>query len=280
MKNFRRALAVVLTFMLLVAGMVSSFSVSAAAEVYKCELGVNKSAVGNFQMMGFDVRNKKFYQVEALAKTTWNPEWPGHFVPNTDVYLFMRSERENEGGMIDLMPNLEKNWGSVVVFTATKSAKYHITALLDKFYDVYDNKRFYVDIQLVRGNDGAILFEKIKHDTGEVDILKKNVYIAEGESVYLLVTANSASTTNSLQNVALKHFVVTEVVEASTQPLYTTPEPETEAPDVSDTAPVPQDSRVVLPEINPIIVVALVGGVLVLTTVIIVIAIGTKKKKK
>ncbi len=278
MKNIRRTLAVILTFILLVTGMVSTFSVSAAPLAYKCELGIGKLELGQFKFVAFDISEGKFYNLEKTAKPTWSPDWPGHFVPGEDVYTVSRSEKPE--GLVDMMCDITNNWGSAVVFTAQKEAKYTVSALLDKLSGENAQGCFYVDIMLVRGSDGAILFQSKKHDKGEVDILKKGVKLAAGETLYILVTPNGASTKTSAQNVALMYFTVTEEVVVTTPELTTFPEHNSEAEETQPTGNGSNGNGNIFDGVNPIVVVGIVGGVLVLTTIIIVIAVGGKGKKK
>lgn len=279
MKNIKRTLAVILTFILLVAGMVSTFTVSAAPASYKCELGIDKIQVGQFRFLAYNISDNKFYNLETTSKPTWSPDWPGHFVPDLDVYTVSLSEKPE--GLVDMMCDLTNNWGSAVVFTAQKDGKYTVAALLDKLSGV-DGKGqcFYVDIALVKGSTGEILFEAKKHEHGEVEMLKKGVKLSKGETLYILVTPSGASTKSSAQNVALMYFSVTEEVKVTTPQLTTFPEhnttaPETEAPDNGS-----NNNANFFPEVNPIVIVGIVGGVLVLSMIVIVISINAKNKKK
>ena len=130
MKISHRILAVVITFVLLVSGAMSMLGVSAAgATVYQCDLGVNKSKSGQFEFMAYDISNKLFHTLETTAKATWSPDWPGHFVPGEEVYTVSKSELS--GALIDLMPDMNNNWGSVVAFTAPEAGSYNVVAELN-----------------------------------------------------------------------------------------------------------------------------------------------------
>ncbi|MBQ8254370.1 MAG: hypothetical protein IJY94_02570 [Clostridia bacterium] len=279
MKKIRRTLAVILTFMLLVTGMVSAFNVSAAPLSYKCELGIGKVQLGQFRFLAYNGNDNKFYALETDSKATWSPEWPGHFVPGLEVYTVSKSEKPE--GLVDMMCDLPNNWGSAVVFTSQKDAKYNVSALLDKFSGA-DGKGLccYVDIKLVKGNTGEILFETKKLDYGEVSISKSNVYLAQGETLYILVTANGASTKSSSQNVALMNFAITEVVYVTTPELTTFPEHNTTVPETDAVDGGSNGGSGFFDNANPIVIVGIVGGVLVLTTIIVVIAVAPKNKKK
>ncbi len=272
MKNTRRTLAVVLTFMVLVTGLVSSFNVSAAPAVaYECKLGIDNIKSGQFEFMAYNISDNTFHRLETASKPTWHPDWPGHFVPNQEVYVVSKSEME--GGLVDLMCDAERNWGSAVVFTAPKDYKYNIVAELDKFSGMVNGLVCYVDISLVKG-DGTVLLKYEQVEYKEIRMVQLNVQLAEGETVYILVTPNSASTKTSSQNVALMSFLVTEAPQQqqTTDPNNTTANQETTAPDNNGGGNTPAL------DLDPIIIVSIVGGVLVLTMIVLVIVLRAKKK--
>ncbi len=298
MKNFRRVFAVVLTFMLLITGLTSSFGVSAAAAtVYECDLGVDKTKSGQFEFMAFDINQQLFFSLETTSKATWSPDWPGHFVPGKDVYTVSKSEIEKDGALIDLMCDQKNNWGSAVVFTAPADGKYNVITKLKKYSGVDGNGLVcYVDILLVKGSDGTVLAKEEKLDYGEIEWTKKNVKLAANEKVYILVIPNAASTKASSQNVGLLSFSVVENVQQQTTPGETTTPDNTDAKDATapgetttpdntdanDTAaPDLKDNGDDAPasDVTPIIIVSIVGGVLLLATIIVVVVLRAKKKK-
>ncbi len=273
MKKIKRVLSVVLTIMLLVPGLLSSFNVSAAPVQYVCDLGLDKIESGQFKFMGYDVANKALVDLEPTSRPTWSPDWAGHFVPDTDVYTVMKSEKEAQGALVDLMCDVYKNYGSAVVFTAPKAGAYDIITRLWKWSGTdSNNKCFYVDIKIVKG-DGTVLTEYKKIEKQNVDIVKKNVDLAEGEQLYILITPNAASTKNGSSNVALQTFIVSEASEQQTTPTQTDNPNTTESPDTDNGG---KDSA---PALDPVIIVGIVGGVLVLAAVIVVIVLKAKKKK-
>ena len=301
MKKFSRILVVVLTFMLVVAGMASSFSVSAAgiAERFECDITIDKIKNGQFEYMAYDIANQMFYSLEEKSKATWSPDWPGHFVPNKEVYTVSKSEHSE--GLVDMMCDGERNWGSVVVFTAPKAGKYNIVTELDKFSGVDGSgKVCYVDIKLVKGGDGTVLASKEKVDFGEIDLKKLNVQLAENEKVYVLITYNAASTKYSSQNVALKMFYVTLAAEEETTPSQTTDPNETDSSGGSNIQETTDpdnggssgndDVQVTTGSnnggdngsdggVNPIVIVAIAGGVLLLAAIAVVVILRVTKKK-
>ncbi len=297
MKKFNRVFAAALTFMLLVTGLVSSFGVSAATASYQCDLDVDNIKSGQYEFMAYDIANQMFHALETKSKATWSPDWPGHFVPGTEVYTVSKSEISE--AKLDLMCDSERNWGAAVVFTAPADGKYNIVVNLNKYSGVDGNgKVCYVDVMLVKGGDGTVLREEKKLEYGTLDWKRLNVQLAANEKVYILVTPNAESTKASSQNVALNMFVVNEAPQQSTQPNAT--DPDTTDPDTT-TKPgeTNNGTNTTVPEVfdpdlgennskdndkssgvNPIVIVAIVGGVLVLATVVVVVVLNAKNKKK
>ncbi len=293
MNKFNRTLAVILTLVLFATGMVSSFN-AYAAEAYICDITINKIKNGCFEYMAYDVTNKSFYRLETEAKATWSPDWPGHFVPNKDIYTVSKSERD--GGLVDLMCNLNEKWASVVMFTAPKDGKFNIVADLVKFSGVdSDGLVCYVDVMLVKASDNTVLMKQEKIDFAEIKWVKKNVELAEGESVYIIVLPNSESTKSSSQNVALMSFIVNESVEQSSQittdpnqmttpdtttdPDTTTEPGITDVPDNTGDIENKNDGEKTSEKINPIVIAAIVGGVIILASVVTIVILNVKRKK-
>ena len=295
MKKFTRVFAAALMFMVLVTGLVSSFGVSAATASYQCDLDVGNIKSGQFEFMAYDIANQMFYELESTSKATWSPDWPGHFVPGKEIYTVSKSEIPE--AKLDLMCDPANNWGAAVVFTAPAAGKYNIVVNLNKYSGIDANgKVCYVDVVLVKGGDGSILREEKKLEYGTLDWKKLNVQLAANEKVYILVTGNAESTKSSSQNVALNMFLVNEAPQQSTKP--NTTDPDTTDPDTTDpdtTTPDTTKPGVTEPDpdnnsgnkgdngdssgVNPIVIVAIVGGVLVLATVIVVVVLNAKKKK-
>ncbi|MBO5039917.1 MAG: hypothetical protein J6D09_02330 [Clostridia bacterium] len=295
MKKFSRIFAAALMFMILVTGLVSSFGVSAATASYQCDLDVGNIKSGQFEFMAYDIANQMFYELESTSKATWSPDWPGHFVPGKEIYTVSKSEIPE--AKLDLMCDPANNWGAAVVFTAPAAGKYNIVVNLNKYSGIDANgKVCYVDVVLVKGGDGSILREEKKLEYGTLDWKKLNVQLAANEKVYILVTGNAESTKSSSQNVALNMFLVNEAPQQSTKP--NTTDPDTTDPDTTDpdtTTPDTTKPGVTEPDpdnnsgnkgdngdssgVNPIVIVAIVGGVLVLATVIVVVVLNAKKKK-
>ncbi|MBQ7779363.1 MAG: hypothetical protein IJ404_02610 [Clostridia bacterium] len=304
MKKFSRVFAAALMFMILVTGLVSSFSVSAATVSYQCDLDVGNIKSGQFEFMAYDIANQMFYELETTSKATWSPDWPGHFVPGKEVYTVSKSEISE--AKLDLMCDPERKWGAAVVFTAPAAGKYNIVVNLNKYSGVDGNgKVCYVDVMLVKGGDGTVLREEKKLEYGTLDWKKLNVQLAANEKVYILVTPNAESTKVSSQNVALTMFLVNEAPQQSTKP--NTTNPDTTDPDTTDpsgsnsqittdpsgsnsqntTTPVGSDAEVNDGDndpkssgVNPILIVGIVGGVLVLAAIAVVVILNVKNKKK
>ncbi len=236
MKKTKRILAVVLTTMLLITGLLSSFNVSAAAATYVCDLGLDKIENGQFKFMAYDATNKQFVDLEPDSRQTWSPDWPGHFVPDTGVYTLMKSEKVADGACIDMMCDLNSNWGSAVIFTAPLAGVYNLETILWKWSGPDSNEKcFYVDITIAKG-DGTVLYEKKSIGAKEEIVVEENdIALAAGETLYILITPNSASTKTNSSNVALIDFEVTAV---SQQPADTTDpgttNPGTTNPDTND----------------------------------------------
>ena len=306
MKNFKRIFAALITFVILVSSAMSMFSASAAgATVYQCDLGVNKTKSGQFEFMAYDVSAKLFHELETTAKATWSPDWPCHFVPGEDVYTVSKSELT--GALIDLMCDKNNNWGSVVAFTAPEAGSYNVVAELNKFSGKDSNGLVcYVDILLVKGGEGYFLYKEEKLDYGEVKWVKKNLELAEGEKVYILVIPNAESTKSSSQNVALNSFIVTANAKTSdsdqttgsnqtnpdqttgsnqTNPDQTTGSNQTTAPENTGaqgtTAPNNTDNNEKASNDNvmPIVIVCIVGGVLLVGSIVALVILKAKSKK-
>ena len=294
MKKINRILAVFLTLTLFVVGMASALNVS-AAEAYVCDITINKTKSGCFEYMAYDLTNKSFYRLETEAKATWSPDWPGHFVPGKSIYAVSKSERD--GALVDLMCNLNDNWGAAVVFTAPKDGKFNFVAELVKFSGVDVNGLVcYVDVMLVKASDGTVLMKEEKVDYAEIKWVKKNVELAEGEMVYILVAPNAASTKPSSQNVALVSLIVNETVQQSSQittnPDNTTKPDTTTKPDQTtkpDTTTSPDNTGDIQGnnggeespfKINPIVIASIAGGVIILASIVTVVILNAKNKKK
>ena len=275
MKKINRILAVFLTLTLFVVGMASALNVS-AAEAYVCDITINKTKSGCFEYMAYDLTNKSFYRLETEAKATWSPDWPGHFVPGKSIYAVSKSERD--GALVDLMCNLNDNWGAAVVFTAPNDGKFNVVAELKKLYASDASGTSSVDFMLIKGSTGEVLLKEEKVDQGEVKWVKKNVELLQGEQVFIIVVLNSDATRSGGHNVSLRSLLVNETVEQSTTPIPTKPAETT--PDPDDTTVPENIDNGSSEKIDPVVIIACVGGALVVVAVVIVIVVAAKKKSK
>ena len=277
MKKFRRVLALVLTVMLLIPAAVSAFQVSAAAQNYVFELGLDNIKNDYYEFMAYDMANNQLYPLETESRATWSPDWPGHFVQGKDYSVIGKSE--DSQGIVDLSPKFaDQYYVPAIVFTAPNDGKFNVVAELKKLYASDASGTSSVDFMLIKGSTGEVLLKEEKVDQGEVKWVKKNVELLQGEQVFIIVVLNSDATRSGGHNVSLRSLLVNETVEQSTTPIPTKPAETT--PDPDDTTVPENIDNGSSEKIDPVVIIACVGGALVVVAVVIVIVVAAKKKSK
>ena len=272
MKNFKRAMSVVFTVMLLASGLIAALPVSAAATNYEFNLGLNNIKDDYYEFMAYDVIEKQLLPLETEAKPTWSASWPGHFIVGQNYYVVGKPENASKG-TVDLIPR--DKYAPAITFTAPADGKYNFVVELFKLYAGKEGATSFVDVMLVRDGTGEVIVKEERLEQGELKWVKKNVELAEGERVFIIVALCADSTRDGGHNVALTSLLVNEAVEQTTPSMTTTPD-STTAPD-STTDDVGNEKAT--DEFTPIIIVAIVAGALALAAVIVVIVVKAKKKK-
>ncbi len=276
MKNLKKIFAVAITLMLLITGVFSTLSVSAAPATFEFDLTLGNIKSDCYEFMAYNIANNELKPLETEQKPTWSPDWPGHFVVGETYNVLCKTERASTC-IIDLIPRTAEQFVPAVVFTAPKDGKYNVIPKLDKLYGNQNNGTSYVDIMLIKGSTGEVLLKEEKLEKGELSWVKKNIELAEGEKVFVIVVLNPESTRSGGHNVGLVSLLVNESVEQSTTPIPTKPK-DTSDPDASN-APEEGNDGASNGDIDPIIIVACVGGALVVVAIIIVVVVASKKKK-
>ena len=276
MKEFKRVLSVVLTVMLLATGLIATLPVSAAQVNYEFKLGLNNIKDDYYEFMAYDITNKQLKPLEAEARQTWSPDWPGHFVAGQDYYVV--GKPETDGYIVDLVPRTEDKCVPAIVFTAPADGKYNVIVKLLKRYPSNNSGTSFVDVLLVNDTTGEVLLREDRLEEGDLEWVKKNIELKAGEKVFVAIVISSDSTRDSGHNVALSSVLVNEAIQQTTTPEDTTASDTTTGAGETD-APDNGGNEKATDDFNPIIIVAIVGGALVLAAVIVVIVVKVKKKK-
>lgn len=155
---------------------------------YILDLGLDKIENGDYKIMGYNLATKKMEALDKTSKATWSPDWPGHFVSNTNYNIANKPEGE---GFLDLMATAA--YGAAIVFTAPTDGEYTYSGDFNKRYMHVNRENgtlpCRVDITVMK-SDGTVIEMKttVGDKWDEKFSMSGTTELKAGEQLWVIVT--------------------------------------------------------------------------------------------
>lgn len=183
-------------------------------DVYHLDIGLEKPESNFFYFSALKKSDNSVAELEKTAKATWSPEYIGYWVKGAtgkEDYVIFKSEKASDGYLFDQA--CAGDYKSVIAFKAPTEGIYNIYFKGNKYQWMAESV---IDVSLMKTGSEKPLASKtgvtlVDGKTGLVEFDVKNVWLAEGEEVWLVTTTNEKNTANGCSNFGIANFDVTYV---------------------------------------------------------------------
>ena len=183
-------------------------------DVYKLDIGIEKFSSKFFYFSALKKSDNSVAELEKTAKATWSSDYPGYWVKGAtgkEDYVIFKSENKTDGYLFDQA--CAGDYKSVIAFKAPTEGKYNIYFKGNKYQWKAESV---LDVSLMRTGSSKPLASKTgvtlaEGKSGLVEFNVKDVWLAEGEEVWLVTTTNEKNTIDGCSNFGINNFDVTYV---------------------------------------------------------------------
>ncbi len=183
-------------------------------DVYNLDIGIDKPSSRFFYFSALKKSDNSVAELEKTAKATWSSDYPGYWVKGAtgkEDYVIFKSENTTGGYLFDQA--CAGDYKSVIAFKAPAEGKYNIYFKGNKYQWMAESV---IDVSLMKTGSTQPLASKtgvtlVEGKSGLVEFNLKNVWLAEGEEVWLVTTTNENNTANGCSNFGINNFDVAYV---------------------------------------------------------------------
>ncbi len=183
-------------------------------DVYNLDIGLEKFSSQFFYFSALKKSDNSVAELEKIAKATWSPNYPGYWVKGAtgaEDYVIFKSENTTDVYLFDQA--CAGDYKSVIAFKAPTEGVYNIYFKGNKYQWMAESV---IDVSLMKTGSANPLASKTgvtltEGKSGLVEFNVKNVWLAEGEEVWLVTTTNENNTANGCSNFGINNFDVTYV---------------------------------------------------------------------
>ena len=188
--------------------------VAAPGDVYNLDIDLETPSSDFFYFSALDKADNSVAELEDLSRATWSSDFPGYWVKGAtgkDDYVIFKTEKPEYGYLFDQA--CVGAYKSVIAFKAPADGLYNIHFKGCKYQWMAESV---IDVSLTKtGSTKALASKKgvslTDTTSGDVEFKVNNVWLAEGEEVWLVTTTNAKNTANGCSNFGIEKFDVTYV---------------------------------------------------------------------
>ncbi|MBQ7779764.1 MAG: hypothetical protein IJ404_04640 [Clostridia bacterium] len=183
-------------------------------DVYNLDIGLEKPSSQFFYFSALKKSDNSVAELEKKARATWSPDYIGYWVKGAtgkEDYVIFASEKASDGYLFDQA--CAGDYKSVIAFKAPTDGIYNVYFKGNKYQWMAESV---IDVSLTKTGSIKPLASKTgvtltDSKSGAVEFNVKNVWLAEGEEVWLVTTTNEKNTADGCSNFGINNFDVTYV---------------------------------------------------------------------